>query len=136
MKTGTVAAFLLTLACAALEPRVKLAAPVYPFLSDYQRTWEMDLDVEAYAELRQFFRRFDPQHQRLHQRDRQSFPLRAEHEDVAAGHQPHRVRSVSRKRHDSFEAQVAVQRLDLGFQRSMADCTEPHARVTIGDSPR
>ncbi len=54
----------LTLACAALEPRVKLAAPVYPFLSDYQRTWEMDLDVEAYAELRQFFRRFDPRHER------------------------------------------------------------------------
>lgn len=54
----------LTLACAALEPRVKLAAPVYPFLSDYLRTWEMDLDVDAYAELRQFFRRFDPQHQR------------------------------------------------------------------------
>ena len=54
----------LSLACAALEPRVKLAAPVYPFLSDYQRTWEMDLDVEAYAELRQFFRRFDPRHER------------------------------------------------------------------------
>ena len=54
----------LTLACAALEPRVKLAAPVYPFLSDYQRTWEMDLDVEAHAELRQFFRRFDPRHER------------------------------------------------------------------------
>ena len=43
----------LTLACAALEPRLKLAAPVYPFLSDYQRTWEMDLDLEAYLELRQ-----------------------------------------------------------------------------------
>ncbi|HLZ30533.1 MAG TPA: alpha/beta fold hydrolase [Chloroflexota bacterium] len=54
----------LTLACAALEPRVKLAAPVYPFLSDYLRTWEMDLDVDAYAELRQFLRRFDPQHLR------------------------------------------------------------------------
>jgi cephalosporin-C deacetylase len=54
----------LTLACAALEPRVKLAAPVYPFLSDYQRTWEMDLDVAAYAELREFFRRFDPRHER------------------------------------------------------------------------
>jgi cephalosporin-C deacetylase len=54
----------LSLACAALEPRVKLAAPIYPFLSDYQRTWEMDLDVEAYLELRQFFRRFDPRHER------------------------------------------------------------------------
>jgi len=54
----------LTLACAALEPRVKLAAPIYPFLSDYQRTWEMDLAVDAYEELRQFFRRFDPRHER------------------------------------------------------------------------
>lgn len=53
----------LTLACAALEPRIKAAAPIYPFLTDYQRTWEMDLDVEAYEELRQFFRRFDPRHQ-------------------------------------------------------------------------
>jgi cephalosporin-C deacetylase len=55
----------LSLACAALEPRIKLAAPVYPFLSDYQRTWEMDLDVEAYEELRQLFRRFDPRHERV-----------------------------------------------------------------------
>jgi cephalosporin-C deacetylase len=54
----------LTLACAALEPRIKLAAPVYPFLSDYLRTWEMDLDVQAYEELRELFRRFDPRHER------------------------------------------------------------------------
>ena len=54
----------LSLACAALEPRVKVAAPIYPFLSDYQRTWEMDLDVDAYQELRQLFRRFDPRHER------------------------------------------------------------------------
>jgi cephalosporin-C deacetylase len=54
----------LTLACAALEPRIKAAAPIYPFLTDYLRTWEMDLDVEAYEELRQLFRRFDPRHVR------------------------------------------------------------------------
>lgn len=54
----------LTLACAALEPRIKAAAPIYPFLTDYQRTWEMDLDVDAYEELRQMFRRFDPRHER------------------------------------------------------------------------
>ena len=53
----------LTLACAALEPRIKRAAPVYPFLSDYQRVWEMDLAKDAYAELRQFFRRHDPTHE-------------------------------------------------------------------------
>jgi cephalosporin-C deacetylase len=54
----------LTLACAALEPRIKLAAPVYPFLCDYRRTWEMDLFKDAYEELRLFFRLFDPRHER------------------------------------------------------------------------
>lgn len=54
----------LTLACAALEPRVKLAAPVYPFLCDYQRVWEMDLAKNAYDELQTWFRRFDPLHER------------------------------------------------------------------------
>jgi cephalosporin-C deacetylase len=54
----------LTLACAALEPRIKKAAPVYPFLSDYQRVWDIDLDVDAYDELRAWFRRFDPRHER------------------------------------------------------------------------
>ncbi len=54
----------LTLACAALEPRVKRAAPVYPFLTDYLRVWEMDLAEEAYRELRNYFRMFDPLHER------------------------------------------------------------------------
>jgi cephalosporin-C deacetylase len=54
----------LTLACASLEPRLKLAAPVFPFLCDYQRVWEMDLAVGAYEELRLFFRAFDPRHER------------------------------------------------------------------------
>jgi cephalosporin-C deacetylase len=54
----------LTLACAALESRIKLAAPLYPFLCDYQRIWEIDLATDAYAELQQYFRRFDPMHQR------------------------------------------------------------------------
>lgn len=54
----------LTLACAALEPRIKRAAPVFPFLCDYLRVWEMDMDVAAYDELRQYFRLFDPTHQR------------------------------------------------------------------------
>ncbi len=54
----------LTLACAALEPRVKLAVPVYPFLSDYQRVWEMDLAEDAYAELRHYFRCTDRTHSR------------------------------------------------------------------------
>jgi cephalosporin-C deacetylase len=54
----------LTVACMSLEPRIKLAAPVYPFLSDYKRVWEMDQDKDAYAELREFFRKFDPRHER------------------------------------------------------------------------
>src|ERR1700704_2285354 len=54
----------LTLACAALEPRIVRAAPVYPFLCDYQRVWEMDLAVEAYEELTYYFQRFDPTHAR------------------------------------------------------------------------
>ncbi len=54
----------LTLACAALEPRIRRAAPVFPFLSDYRRVWDIDQDVDAYAELREWFRRFDPRHAR------------------------------------------------------------------------
>lgn len=54
----------LTLACAALEPRIKKAVPTFPFLCDYQRVWEMDLAVNAYEELRQYFRNFDPLHKR------------------------------------------------------------------------
>ncbi len=54
----------LTLACAALEPRLRLAAPVFPFLCDYQRVWELDLARDAYAELQHYFRNFDPVHER------------------------------------------------------------------------
>lgn len=54
----------LTLACAALEPRVAKAAAVYPFLCDYKRVWEMDLDKDAYEELRTYFRCYDPRHER------------------------------------------------------------------------
>jgi cephalosporin-C deacetylase len=54
----------LTLACAALEPRIKRAAPMFPFLCDYKRVWEMDLAKDAYDELKVYFRQFDPQHQR------------------------------------------------------------------------
>ena len=53
----------LTLACVALEPRIKRAAPIYPFLSDYKRVWNMDLDVAAYDEMQTYFRRFDPRHE-------------------------------------------------------------------------
>ena len=54
----------LTLACAALEPRIKKLAPIFPFLCDYRRVWEMDLAKDAYAELKDYFRQFDPLHER------------------------------------------------------------------------
>jgi cephalosporin-C deacetylase len=54
----------LTIACAALEPRVTKLAPTFPFLCDYKRVWEMDLDKDAYLELNTFFRKFDPLHER------------------------------------------------------------------------
>lgn len=54
----------LTLTCAALTPSLNRAAPVYPFLCDYRRVWDMDLDVAAYSELREFFRHSDPLHKR------------------------------------------------------------------------
>jgi len=54
----------LTLACAALEPRIRKLAPIFPFLCDYKRVWEMDLAKDAYQELRTFFRHHDPLHER------------------------------------------------------------------------
>lgn len=54
----------LTLACASLEPRIKKAAPMFPFLCDYQRVWEMDLASGAYEELKTYFKQFDPRHDR------------------------------------------------------------------------
>ena len=54
----------LTLACAALEPRIAMATPNFPFLCDYKRVWDMDLAVGAYAELKDYFRKHDPLHKR------------------------------------------------------------------------
>lgn len=54
----------LTIACSALVPEVRRCAPVFPFLSDYRRIWEMDLFKDAYDELKYFFRAFDPRHER------------------------------------------------------------------------
>lgn len=54
----------LALACASLEPRIRRCAPVFPFLCDYRRVWDMDLCKDAYEELRYFMRWFDPRHER------------------------------------------------------------------------
>lgn len=59
----------LTLACAALEPRIKRAAPTYPFLSDYRRVWDIDQARAAYQELQDYFRHYDP----LHERNEETF---------------------------------------------------------------
>jgi cephalosporin-C deacetylase len=57
----------LTLACASLEPRIARLVVTFPFLSDYQRVWEMDLAKDAYNELNYYFRMRDPRHE--HQDD-------------------------------------------------------------------
>lgn len=54
----------LSIACAALVPSIKLCAPYYPYLSDYKRVFEMDLDKDAYKGLQYYFRNFDPTHER------------------------------------------------------------------------
>ena len=54
----------LSLACSALEPRIKRTVSIYPFLCDYKRVWEMDLTKDAYGEISAFFRHFDPTHTR------------------------------------------------------------------------
>lgn len=53
----------LTLACASLEPRIKLACSGYPFLSDFRHVWEStDIDLSAYSEIKRYFRHRDPLH--------------------------------------------------------------------------
>ncbi len=54
----------LTLACAALESRLSRIVPVYPFLTDYQRAYEVDAEPSAYEEITQWFKRRDPLHKR------------------------------------------------------------------------
>lgn len=54
----------LALACAALEPRIKKCAPMYPFLCDFKRVWEMDSGTGSYQAIRDWFRMFDPRHER------------------------------------------------------------------------
>lgn len=54
----------LSIACAALVPEIKKCYSLYPYLSDYKRVWEMDLDKVAYDGLRYYFRKFDPMHKR------------------------------------------------------------------------
>lgn len=51
----------LGLACAALNPDLpRKAAILYPFLSDFQKVWEMGADEVAYEGLRYYSHWFDP----------------------------------------------------------------------------
>lgn len=50
----------LGLACAALNPEVKRAVILYPFLCDFKRVYEMDLLRDAYGEIREYLRLFAP----------------------------------------------------------------------------
>ncbi len=54
----------LTLAAAALEPRITHAAAQFPFLCDYRRVWDLELAKNAYADIEEWFRKFDPLHER------------------------------------------------------------------------
>lgn len=54
----------IAIACAALNPTLNRVCISYPFLCDYLRVWEMDAAGSAYGELVEYFRRFDPCHQR------------------------------------------------------------------------
>ena len=54
----------LALACAALEPRIKYAAALYPFLCDYKRLWNKDIGLSAYSEMQRWFKKTDPLHKR------------------------------------------------------------------------
>lgn len=55
----------LSIACAALVPEIKLCAPVFPYMSDYKRVWDMDLDKGAYEGIRYYLRAFDPRHEHI-----------------------------------------------------------------------
>lgn len=55
----------LTIACGALEPRIKKLACEFPFLCDYKRVWQLDLGTAAYIEIKEFIRWFDPLHEKF-----------------------------------------------------------------------
>lgn len=54
----------LCVACSALSGQIARSVVQYPFLSDFQRVWNMGLGGNAYSELYDYFRRFDPLHER------------------------------------------------------------------------
>lgn len=54
----------LSIVCACLVPQIIKCAASYPYLSDFKRVVEMDLNKGAYEGLNYYFRHFDPLHER------------------------------------------------------------------------
>lgn len=52
----------LSLVVSSLNKNIKKCSALYPFLSDFKRVWDMDLDIDAYEGIRYYFRWFDPMH--------------------------------------------------------------------------
>lgn len=50
----------IALACSSLNKIIKRCAVLYPFLSDYKRVWDMDLDQIAYEGIRYYSKWFNP----------------------------------------------------------------------------
>ncbi len=60
--------------CAALNPNIKKATLLYPFLSDFERVFDLGFDVIAYEGLRYYSRWFDPDgHNRKRMFDRLAY---------------------------------------------------------------
>ena len=53
----------LSIISAALDNDIKLCAPIYPFLCDFKKVYELNLCDDAYKELRDYFRKYDPLHE-------------------------------------------------------------------------
>lgn len=53
----------ISVACAALVPSIKKCAVWLPYLSDYKRVWELDVDEGSQQGLRYYFRTQDPRHE-------------------------------------------------------------------------
>lgn len=55
----------LTLVCAGLVKGINRIAPIFPFLCDYRRIWNMDLATAAYHDIRDYLRVYDPRHEHI-----------------------------------------------------------------------
>ncbi|SCK01843.1 Cephalosporin C deacetylase [uncultured Clostridium sp.] len=52
----------IALVVSTLNQNIKKCSMQYPFLCDFKRVWDMDLDLNAYEGIRYYFRWFDPRH--------------------------------------------------------------------------